>query len=190
MEVKWIGSPNFTKDRAGFRPEAIVIHIMAGTLIGTDAHFQVKGSNPVSAHYGVGKNGEIHQYVSESNSAWHAGVINNPTWSLMKKGINPNHYTVGIEFEGQPGDVWTPEMKRAGADLILDISSRWGIPIDRQHVVGHYEIDAIRRPNCPAIKKGIIDELIVLAQNPQIGEAIAKLEEALKILKGLTIKQI
>lgn len=37
MAIQWIGSPNKDKRRDGFRPEAIVIHIMEGTLKGTDA---------------------------------------------------------------------------------------------------------------------------------------------------------
>ena len=39
MAIKWIGSPNKDKGREGYRPEAIVIHIMEGTLKGTDAWF-------------------------------------------------------------------------------------------------------------------------------------------------------
>lgn len=39
MAIQWIGSPNKDKGREGYRPEAIVIHIMEGTLKGTDAWF-------------------------------------------------------------------------------------------------------------------------------------------------------
>ena len=53
MAIQWIGSPNKDKGREGFRPEAIVIHIMEGTLTGTDAWFKSEESG-VSAHYGVG----------------------------------------------------------------------------------------------------------------------------------------
>ena len=44
LNIKWIGSPNKRKGRNGFRPEAVVIHIMEGTLKGTDSWFK----NPVS----------------------------------------------------------------------------------------------------------------------------------------------
>ena len=36
MDVFWIGSPNQDKGRQGLRPMAVVIHIMDGTLQGTD----------------------------------------------------------------------------------------------------------------------------------------------------------
>ncbi len=39
QNIVWKGSPNFWSGRQGHKPEGIVIHIMAGTLIGTDAWF-------------------------------------------------------------------------------------------------------------------------------------------------------
>lgn len=136
---------------------------MAGTLRGTDAWFNNKKAG-ASAHYGIGKKGEVHQYVDDKDTAWHAGVVNKPTWKLYNKNINPNLVTIGIEHEGYPTDVWTKQMKISSAKLIYLISKKWGIPLDRDHVIGHYEISAGRRDNCPAVNKGIIDELIRLAK--------------------------
>jgi N-acetyl-anhydromuramyl-L-alanine amidase AmpD len=68
MEIIQKKSPNFWVGRKGYRPEAIVIHIMDGTLIGTDSWF-ANHTSQVSAHYGIGKNGEIHQYVQENDTA-------------------------------------------------------------------------------------------------------------------------
>jgi N-acetylmuramoyl-L-alanine amidase len=83
------------------RPEAIVIHVMAGSLAGTDSWF-ASAESQVSAHYGIGKNGEVHQYVEEENTAFHAGTVDRPSWPLIKKAtnksfINPNLYTIGIQ---------------------------------------------------------------------------------------------
>lgn len=102
--IIWKGSPNFTRGRSGYRPEAVVIHIMAGTLAGTDAHFANPASQ-VSAHYGIGKQGQIHQYVKEEDTAFHAGTVDRPTWALIKPGINPNLYCV------------TPETRLLNSDL-------------------------------------------------------------------------
>jgi N-acetyl-anhydromuramyl-L-alanine amidase AmpD len=41
---------------------------MDGTLAGTDAWFTNPASQ-VSAQYGIGKNGEVHQYVKEEDTA-------------------------------------------------------------------------------------------------------------------------
>ena len=163
--IKKLTPCNFTKGRGGLKPRAIVIHIMSGTLIGTDAWFQ----NPkaqASTHYGIGKKGEIHQYVEEADMAWHAGTIINPTWKGLNPKVNANKELIGIEHEGQSTDVWTEEMKNASAELIADICKRWGIEINRDNIIGHYQLSAGRRDNCPAQgrdKVGIIEQLIQLA---------------------------
>lgn len=156
-------TPHQTKGRGKYKPEAIVLHIMQGTLKGTDAWFNNPKSN-VSAHYGIGKNGEVHQYVDEKDTAYHAGIVKRPSWKLFKPNSNPNFYTIGIEHEGTFTDAWTDQMKQASAELVKNISKRWNIPLDRDHVIGHYQINGVDRANCPAKNKSIIDEIIALAK--------------------------
>lgn len=172
LAVTWKGSPNYWRGRRGYTPHAIVIHIMDGTLVGTDAWFSKRYSF-VSAHYGIGVRGQIHQYVDTKNTAWHAGTVRNPSWSGIIKGVNPNLYTIGIEHEGGPNDIWSDAMKRASAKLIVELSQKYGIRIDRQHVIGHYEIHA-GKPNCPAGNKDIIDELVSMARDLQLNIPRAK----------------
>jgi N-acetylmuramoyl-L-alanine amidase len=180
-------SSNFWVGRKSYRPETIVIHIMDGTLSGTDSWF-ANPTSQVSAHYGIGKSGEVHQYVQEADAAWHAGRVDTPVWKLIRPDVNPNLYTIGIEHEGKPNDVWTEAMKQASAILIREICQRWHIPIDRDHIVGHYEIFA-KKPNCPATDKRILDELVNLAglpfqtANPTIEDGVRKIEEGLEIVK-------
>jgi N-acetyl-anhydromuramyl-L-alanine amidase AmpD len=57
--IIWIGTPNFTSPK-GYKTIAIVDHIMAGTLAGTDSWFN-NPTSKVSSHFGVGKNGEIYK---------------------------------------------------------------------------------------------------------------------------------
>lgn len=182
----WKGSQNFWTGRKGYAPELIVIHIMDGTLSGTDSWFANIASQ-VSAHYGIGKNGEIHQYVKEEDSAWHAGRIDAPSAKLVKQNVNPNLYTIGIEHEGSSKDVWTEEMKQASAALIQEICQRFKIPIDREHVIGHYQIYS-KKPDCPSRDKKILDELVALANEQQknpslVEEGIKKIEEGLALIK-------
>jgi len=178
-------SPNFWIGRKSYRPEAVVIHIMDGTLVGTDSWF-ANTTSQVSAHYGIGKNGEVHQYVQENDAAWHAGRVDAPVWKLIKPNVNPNLYTIGIEHEGKPDDVWTDAMKQSSATLIREICQRWQIPIDRNHIVGHFEVFS-KKPNCPASNKRIIDELVALAGDqtpiPSVEDGVRKIEEGLAIIK-------
>jgi N-acetylmuramoyl-L-alanine amidase len=151
MNIISIPSPNFVSGRKGHHPEAIVIHVMDGTLSGTDSWFRNPQSK-VSAHYGIGKNGEVHQYVQETDTAWQAGRVNAPNWSLIKTAgngqyVNPNYYTIGIEHEGNSQSDWTDAMYGADAELIAAMSKRWNIPIDRSHIIGHREIFSLK--TCP-----------------------------------------
>lgn len=156
----WTGSPHKRRGRAGRRPEAVVVHLMDGTLRGTDEWFQDAASR-VSAHYGVGRAGQVHQYVLEADTAFHAGRVYQPTWSGIRTGVSPNLYTVGIEHEGRLGDAWPEAMMEASAALIADVCRRWSIPIDRAHVVGHREIYA--RKACPGDRVDL-DRLVRMAR--------------------------
>ncbi|MEM7244665.1 MAG: peptidoglycan recognition family protein [Acidobacteriota bacterium] len=153
MDALWKGSPNFVAGRRGYRPEAVVIHVMAGTLVGTDAWFKNPESK-VSAHYGIGREGQVHQYVKESDTAWHAGRrTSDASWSLLKPRVNPNLYTIGIEHEGQVDDPWPDAMYESSAKLIQQACLRWDIPIDRKHVIGHREI--FSRKSCPGSRASL-----------------------------------
>jgi N-acetylmuramoyl-L-alanine amidase len=162
-------SPNFLQGRKSYRPEAIVIHIMQGTLYGTDSWFQSTLSK-ASAHYGIGKMGQIHQYVNEKDTACHAGRVNAPSWSLIKQTesslyISPDYYTIGIDHEGDFNTEWTDEMYEASSNLIKAISLRWGIPVDRQHIIGYHEIYSLKK----GLGAGVdINRLIAMAQHQQI----------------------
>ena len=193
MEIKWVKSPNFSVGRGGMAPEAIVIHIMEGTLAGTDAWFKNTASQ-VSAHYGIGKNGEIHQYVNESDAAWHAGrKSSDAPFHLVQERprVNPNKYTIGIEHEGRADDAWTNEMYAASAALIKDICNRWGIPVDKKFIIGHRDIYTVK--SCPGSQVNIsklIDMARGQATEPSTYNFVADKDEtsartALRIRKGL-----
>ena len=146
--IKWIGSPHFSVASKKLKTIAIVNHIMQGTLTGTDSWF----ANPasiVSSHFGVGKNGEIHQYVSLDNPAWANGGVNKPDWPLLVQGVNPNYYTVSIEHEGYTGDVMPEAQYQATLALHRWLIETLGIPVTRDSIIGHYRIDSINKANCP-----------------------------------------
>ena len=162
MEARWIGSPNRKAGRRGYKPEAIVIHVMEGTLAGTDAWFRRRDSK-VSAHYGVGRGGELHQYVDEGDTAWHAGRKSaDAPWPLLKPRVNPNYYTIGIEHEGRADDPWSDAMYGASAALIVQICHRWDIPIARSRIIGHREIYTAK--TCPG-SRASLRRLVGLARD-------------------------
>ncbi len=156
MEVAQKPSPNFgypqgVHGRGGEKIVAIVDHIMGGALAACDAWFQNPASQ-VSAHYGIGKDGSIHQYVADADAAWGAGILNHPDTSLpwlSSSGGVVNRAVISIEHEGQPGDVFPPAQLAATIALHKALVARYGITVDRQHIVGHYRLDSVNRAHCP-----------------------------------------
>lgn len=146
MKIQWSASPNFSS-RKGRTPIAVVDHITAGLMPGTLSWMK----NPqaqASAHYLVTKDGEIFQMVKDEDAAWHAGAVANPDWSLYD-GTNPNRYTLGIEHECISGGELTEAQYQATLWLHRQLIAKWGIPIDQEHIIGHYRIDSVNRPNDP-----------------------------------------
>lgn len=112
--VKWIGSPNHYNGRNGYAVTHITLHIMVGHLAGTDSVFLNPGSQ-ASAHYGIGANGSVHQYVSEDDG------------SYSDANFASNNSTISIEHEGgMAGVPCTQACMDASARLCADIARRHG----------------------------------------------------------------
>ncbi|MFI6600781.1 N-acetylmuramoyl-L-alanine amidase [Nonomuraea sp. NPDC050536] len=108
----------------------IIIHVTQGSYAGTISWFQ-NPSAAVSAHYVIrSSDGQITQMVREKDRAWHAG------------NSDYNHRSVGIEHEGYVSDAswFTDQMYRSSAALTRNIADRYGIPKDRSHIIGHYQV--------------------------------------------------
>lgn len=115
LNIRQVPSPNHYNGRNGHRVTHITLHIMVGTLAGTDAVFQ-RPSYQASAHYGIGGTGEIHQYVSEANG------------SYSDANFSSNNSTISIEHEGgMQGVPMTDACVEASAQLCADISRRYGL---------------------------------------------------------------
>ncbi len=134
--------------REGWRPGWIVVHTTDGSFGSTCAWFGDPRSG-VSAHYLVGLDGRVARFVDEEDGAVHAAG-GPPELAARFPTPNPNLHTIGIEFEdgGSPLDVVRPAAQyRAGARLLAEVTRRWGIPLDREHLIGHRELNPGK--DCP-----------------------------------------
>ncbi|MDG2302619.1 MAG: 1,6-anhydro-N-acetylmuramyl-L-alanine amidase AmpD [Gammaproteobacteria bacterium] len=87
----------------------------------------------VSAHFFVGRSGEITQFVSINNRAWHAGLS---TWQEQD---NCNDFSVGIEIEGSDFVPFTEEQYSSLNELLKLLFD--ALPSCGPHgVVGHSDI--------------------------------------------------
>lgn len=152
--ITWKGSPNHWVGRDNNTVVAIVDHIMQGTMESTNGWFKNRRSD-VSSHFGVAKDGRIWQWVRVPDAAWGNGIPENPDLSLdwlaegLKKKVNPNNLTVSIEHEGNTGDTFTEEQFQSSLWLHKYLISTYRIVPDRKHIIGHYQISAKSRANCP-----------------------------------------
>src|SRR5260221_52496 len=135
----WVPASNSNYSTAN-RPhdypvDMIIIHDTEGSYGSAIQEFQ-NPATQASAHYVVSDLGQITQMVAEKDIAWHAG-----NWDY-------NTRSIGIEHEGYAsGTNWyTPAMYDASARLSASICSRWGVPMDRTHVIGHYQVPDPNNP--------------------------------------------
>jgi hypothetical protein len=122
-------SPNKTQsNRTRATIDAIVIHDTEGRFIGSVRVLQ-RASTRGSAHFVVSRRGQVVQLVPVTDVAWHAG---NAWWNL---------HSIGIEHEGWAGrHAYTEKEYRASAQLVAYLAHRWGVPLDRRHIIGHAEV--------------------------------------------------
>jgi len=132
----------FRRRKAGRVVDRIVLHITDGTTIASaTSWFNRPGlgrNEQASAHYVVGQDGSIVQLVRDADIAFHA--------------IGANANTIGIEHVATAG--WVDKKGRtiprtmptatqlsASAALVRRLARKFGVPLDRQHIIGHTEAD-------------------------------------------------
>jgi AmpD protein len=155
-QARWIASPNFDARDAGqnLKPEIslVVIHNISlppgqyggngitelfTNRLNPDEHpyYADIYMRKVSSHFLIRRSGELIQYVSCLNRAWHAGVSN---WQGRER---CNDFSVGIELEGSDFEAFEAEqylvLKQVLAAILLEY------PI--QAIVGHSDIAPVRK---------------------------------------------
>jgi len=146
-----------------YAPEFVVIHFTSAVVTHPDAPYHLPHVRQtfidygVSIHYIIDRDGTVHCYIPEDRVAWHAGAgeyLEDPKYTNKM-----NLYSVGIELVaiGSQKDMaqyltksqyrkldpslpgFTQEQYTALEALVQDLCSRYEIPMDRTHVLGHEE---------------------------------------------------
>jgi hypothetical protein len=111
----------------GIRIDTIVIHDTESSYDAAISTFEQAGG--AAAHYVMrSSDGAVTQMVPTKDLAFHAG------------NYSTNMHSIGIEHEGYAahGATWYTEAQyEATAELVKYLADRFGIPLDRQHIVGH-----------------------------------------------------
>lgn len=131
--ARWVAASGANWRRAD-RPDdygvdRVIIHVTQGSFASAVKVFQ-DPAHRAATHYIVGQDGRVTQMIRELDVAFHAG---NRSF---------NERSVGIEHEGfvdRPED-FTDRMYASSARLTAAICARYGIPVDREHIIGHVEV--------------------------------------------------
>ncbi|MFD8260396.1 N-acetylmuramoyl-L-alanine amidase [Streptomyces griseoluteus] len=114
----------------GIRIDTIVIHDTESSYQSAISTFQNPGGS--SAHYVMrSSDGAVTQMVPTKDVAYHAG------------NYSTNLHSIGIEHEGYAahGATWYTEAQyQATASLVRYLADRFGIPLDREHILGHDDV--------------------------------------------------
>jgi len=177
--------------RRGWVPDLIVSHITEGNYEGAISWLSNEVSQ-ASSHYIVAQDGRITQLVDIREAAWINGTSTDPSAGnyygnsrlqvVRNRKTNANYYSVGIEHEGMhyktKGKLTEKQLKATiwlHKHIISEIKKIYGtdIIVDREQIVGHCDIDPVRKPFCPgelfqfdeiidALKKEEEDEIVKL----------------------------
>jgi hypothetical protein len=152
----WGGNVNGYSWRNGRMVEvrALVLHTPeedADDIESTPYYFAKEGVRR-STHDYLDNDGDLYQMVGARDAAWGQGTHSgNRTWKGVKLGWapwNPEHYSnnqlsKGLEIEGRAATIHQTlgrNQFRGVAMWIAYNAAKYGIPLDRDHIVGHYEL--------------------------------------------------
>jgi len=147
--MEFIQAKHYRKGRKS-EVSALIIHYFSAVSVNKDDPFNLplikdwltngvpdkQNVLKVSTHYLIGREGEVIQFVNETDTAWHAGVS-----SLNGKAINGscNDFSIGIELSGGSWVPFTDKQYDALISLTQDIIKR-NPKIIKETVVGHETI--------------------------------------------------
>ena len=92
-DVSFTPSPNTSVLFEKGCPDTIVIHFTAGSSLTSSVNVLTNPDSGVSAHFAVGRNGNIVQMLPTNKIAWHAGE------SHFEGRSGLNNYSIGIELD-------------------------------------------------------------------------------------------
>lgn len=151
-----------------YPPEYVMIHFCSAVVNHPEDPYRMDYVRQtfidadVSIHYIIDRDGTVYCYIPEDRTAWHAGK---GQWLGDEKYTNKmNLYSIGIELVGigsandmslymtkaQYGKLdkallgFTDAQYTSLEKLVTDVCRRNGIPMDREHVIGHQDYSGQR----------------------------------------------
>lgn len=168
-------SGNCFKGRNGHIPNLIVCHINHTYASAIERFYNEESQ--VSSHYVIRRDGHVKQVVGLDDSAWANGTSSDPmkdnykgfaTSEIVRNADdNANYFSFSIEHESFDGSLTKQQLDTTIGvmqEIIAYLKNKYNYDflIDRQHIIGHSDVNPITRGKCPGEKfpfDEIIDEL-------------------------------
>lgn len=147
------GYPRGRSGRNGYQAIAICNHTMDGYEPAYHAIIADEHGN--AANYSVYRDGHIEQHCMVWFAAWCNGEMHLPDLSVpwiadcWHHHINPNLMTISIEHEGLWNESLTEKQILSTIALQRHLVAEFRILTDRNHIVGHNQIDSVNKRRCP-----------------------------------------
>lgn len=169
--VRWWGFPTVRAPRRIKPTILLVVHITGNSRLPSalgEAQYSNRDGSGASFTFVTDRDGSIVQCLDpETETPWTNGDINRPNTSIptvkamVGSRYSPNEFcfatceNVGYEPNGHP---ITDKQKATLARLVAWASEKSGLPINRNTVIGHKDINSVTRSNCPT--SGDIDKFL------------------------------
>jgi hypothetical protein len=148
------------RGRGGVKPVLITYHIQAGINDLYQEFLNRPADNQADCTVWSRRDGRVIRYLYDSDTPWTNGDVVNPDMSnpviagLVHAGVeNTNPYALTIEHQATAGDGskstdgFTDAQYEGTAQITAYWCAKFGIPCDRSHIVGHYQVG--NHKNCP-----------------------------------------
>ncbi len=138
LKTSYIPTVNF----GSRRPDFVIIHHTAQDSIAQTIRTFTLERTQASAHYIVGRDGEVVQMLNDDLRAWHAG---NSKWG---NNFDMNSSSIGIELDNNGFEPFSKEQINSLLILLAKLKTVYGIPTS--NFIGHADV-APKRKADPSI---------------------------------------
>lgn len=158
-------SPNHYNGRFGWKSDVYVCHQTGGTSAEAALNYYLNPGANCAPHDVIDTNGDIYHLIDYDNASMCNGTktvagdhlyYKNATNSIVKsRKTNANYYTYSVEFvHCAKGDITEAQVQAVIwllKNRIIPHAKANGVDfkVDRQHIIGHCEINPITRDFCP-----------------------------------------
>lgn len=119
------------------KPNFVILHHTSQNSVAqTVRTFQLEHTK-VSAHYIIGKDGQVIQMLNDFERAWHAG---RSKWGAV---TDLNSVSIGIELDNNGGESFPEEQIRSLLVLLDTLKVRYNIP--QTNFIGHADVAPTRK---------------------------------------------